>query len=71
MNNHISTSKNLLVSLTILILSSLLNPGCGGTTSPPITVNKTIYRALCVGVGDLSTSLIVMEISTFPAHSMM
>ena len=52
MNKHISTNKNLLVLLTILILSSLLNPGCGGTTSPPITVNKTIYRALCVGVGD-------------------
>jgi len=32
--------------------SLLLLSGCGGTTSPPITINETIYRALCVGVGD-------------------
>ncbi|MCK5031341.1 MAG: caspase family protein, partial [Thermoplasmatales archaeon] len=36
----------------ILISSLLLHSGCGGTTSPPITVNETIYHAYCVGVGD-------------------
>jgi hypothetical protein len=36
----------------ILISSLLLSFGCGGTTSPPITVNETVYRACCVGVGD-------------------
>ncbi|MCK4309593.1 MAG: caspase family protein [Candidatus Atribacteria bacterium] len=36
----------------ILISSLLLSFGCGGTTSPPITTNETVYRAFCVGVGD-------------------
>ena len=45
-------NKKFLVPLIILISSLLLNSGCGGTTSPPITVNETIYRAYCVGVGD-------------------
>ena len=52
MYNHRFSSKNYLISLMILISSLLLHSGCGGTTSPPITVNETIYRALCVGVGD-------------------
>jgi len=52
MYNHRFLSKNYLIPLMILISSLLLHSGCGGTTSPPITVNETIYRALCVGVGD-------------------
>lgn len=52
MYNHKFLSKNYLIPLTILISSILLLSGCGGTTSPPITINETIYRALCVGVGD-------------------
>ena len=52
MYNHRLLSKNSLILLMILILSSLLHSGCGGTTSPPITVNETVYRALCIGVGD-------------------
>jgi hypothetical protein len=36
----------------ILMSSLLLSFGCGGTTSPPITINETVYRAFCVGVGD-------------------
>ncbi|MBA7525699.1 hypothetical protein ES705_17852 [subsurface metagenome] len=52
MHNHRFLSKNYLIPLMILISSLLLHPGCGGTTSPPITVNETIYRAYCVGVGD-------------------
>ena len=45
-------NKKFLILLTILILSSLLHSGCGGTTSPPITTNETVYRAYCVGVGN-------------------
>lgn len=52
MHNHILLSKKFLILLTAIILSSLLNSGCGGTTSPPITNNETVYRAFCVGVGD-------------------
>ena len=52
MHNHILLSKKFLILLTAIILSSLLNSGCGGTTSPPITTNETVYRAFCVGVGD-------------------
>jgi hypothetical protein len=52
MHNQRLLNKNFLVLLAILILSSLLTSGCGGTTSPPFTVNETIYRAYCVGVGD-------------------
>lgn len=52
MHNHILLSKKFLIILTAIILSSLLNSGCGGTTSPPITINETVYRAYCVGVGD-------------------
>jgi len=52
MHNHRFLSKNYLIPLMILISSLLLHSGCGGTTSPPITVNETIYRAYCVGVGD-------------------
>jgi len=52
MNKHISPNNNFLALLMIMISSLLLQSGCGGTTSPPITVNETIYRAYCVGVGD-------------------
>jgi len=52
MHNHILLSKKFLILLTAIILGSLLNSGCGGTTSPPITTNETVYRAFCVGVGD-------------------
>lgn len=52
MNKHISPNNNFLALLMILISSLLLHSGCGGTTFPPITVNETIYRAYCVGVGD-------------------
>ncbi len=52
MHNQRLPNKNFLFLLIILILRSLSNSGCGGTTSPPITVNETIYRAYCVGVGD-------------------
>jgi hypothetical protein len=45
-------NKKFLVLLVILISSLLLYFGCGGTTSPPITTNETVYRAFCVGVGD-------------------
>jgi hypothetical protein len=45
-------NKNFLLLLIILILSSLLNSGCGETIFPPVNVNETIYRAYCVGVGD-------------------
>jgi len=51
MYNHRFLSNNYLVPLVILISSLLLYPGCGGIIPPPI-VNKTIYRAYCVGVGD-------------------
>jgi len=52
MHNHRFLSKNYLIPLMILISSSLLSFGCGGTTSPPIATNQTVYRAYCVGVGD-------------------
>jgi len=53
MYNHISLkNKKFLILLMILISSSFLTSGCGGTTSPPIPINQTIYRAYCVGVGD-------------------
>ena len=52
MHNHRFLSKNYLIPLMILISSLLLSFGCGGTTSPPITINETVYRAFCVGVGD-------------------
>ena len=52
MHNHRFLSKNYLIPLMILISSLLLSFGCGGTTSPPITTNETVYRAYCVGVGD-------------------
>lgn len=52
MHNHRFLSKNYLIPLMILISSLLLSFGCGGTTSPPITTNETVYRAFCVGVGD-------------------
>lgn len=52
MHNHRFLSKNYLILLMILISSLLLSFGCGGTTSPPITINETVYRAYCVGVGD-------------------
>jgi hypothetical protein len=52
MYNHILLSKKLLILLMILTLNLLLNSGCGGITSPPITINETVYRAFCVGVGD-------------------
>ena len=45
-------NKKFLALLVILISSLQLYSGCGGTTSPPITVNETIYRAYCVGVGN-------------------
>ena len=44
-------NKKLLILLMILLLSLLLLSGCGGIIPPPI-VNETVYRALCVGVGD-------------------
>lgn len=52
MQNHRFLSKNYLIPLMILMSSLLLSFGCGGTTSPPITINETVYRAFCVGVGD-------------------
>lgn len=52
MHNRELLSKNFLVLLMILMSSLLLSFGCGGTTSPPITINETVYRAFCVGVGD-------------------
>lgn len=52
MYNHRFLSKNYLIPLMILISSILLLSGCGGITSPPITINETVYRAYCVGVGD-------------------
>jgi hypothetical protein len=52
MYNQRLPNKNFLVLLMILISSLLLHSGCGGTTSPPTTVNETIYRAYCVGVGN-------------------
>jgi hypothetical protein len=52
MHNHRFLSKNYLIPLMILISSLLLSFGCGGTTSPPITINETVYRAFCVGVGE-------------------
>lgn len=52
MHNHRFLSKNYLIPLMILISGLLLSFGCGGTTSPPITINETVYRAYCVGVGD-------------------
>lgn len=52
MYNHRFLRKNYLILLMILISSLLLSFGCGGTTSPPITTNETVYRAFCVGVGD-------------------
>ena len=52
MYNYRFLSKYYLIPLMILISSLLLHSGCGGTTSPSITVNETIYRAYCVGVGD-------------------
>lgn len=52
MHNHRFLSKNYLIPLMILMSSLLLSFGCGGTTSPPITINETVYRAFCVGVGD-------------------
>jgi hypothetical protein len=51
MHNNKSLNKNFLILVTAIILSSLLNSGCGGITSPPIT-NEIVYRALLVGVGD-------------------
>jgi len=44
-------NKKFLVLLVILISSLLLYSGCGGIIPPPI-VNETVYRALCIGVGD-------------------
>lgn len=52
MHNRELLSKNFLVLLMILMSSLLFSFGCGGTTSPPITINETVYRAYCVGVGD-------------------
>ncbi len=52
MHNHRFLCKNYLIPLMILMSSLLLSFGCGGTTSPPITINQTVYRAYCVGVGD-------------------
>ena len=52
MHNHRFLCKNYLIPLMILMSSLLLSFGCGGTTSPPITINETVYRAFCVGVGD-------------------
>lgn len=52
MHNHRFLSKNYLIPLMILMSSLLLSFGCGGTTSPPITINETVYRAYCVGIGD-------------------
>ncbi len=52
MHNQRLPNKNFLLLLIILILSSLLNSGCGETIFPPVNVNETIYRAYCVGVGD-------------------
>lgn len=52
MYNQRLPNKNFLLLLIILILSSLLHSGCGGTIFPPVNVNETIYRAYCVGVGD-------------------
>ena len=52
MYTHRFLSKNYLIPLMILISSLLLSFGCGGTTSPPITINETVYRAYYVGVGD-------------------
>ena len=52
MYNYRFLSKYYLIPLMILISSLLLHYGCGGTTSPPTTVNETIYRAYCVGVGN-------------------
>jgi len=55
MHNNKSLNKNFLILLTAIILSSLLNSGCGGNggnTTPPINTNETAYRAFCVGVGD-------------------
>ena len=45
-------NKKFLALLVILISSLLLHSGCGGITSPPFTINQTVYRAYCVGVGD-------------------
>lgn len=52
MYGYILLNRKFLILLTILILSSLLNSGCGGITSPPTAINQIVYRAYCVGVGD-------------------
>jgi hypothetical protein len=52
MHNYRFLCKNYLIPLMILMSSLLLSFGCGGTTSPPITINETVYRAFCVGIGD-------------------
>ena len=52
MHNHRLHRKKILILLIVLIGTLSLFSGCGGTTSPPITINQTVYRACCVGVGD-------------------
>ena len=52
MHNYRLHRKKFLILLIVLIGTVSLLSGCGGTTSPPITTNETIYRAYCVGVGD-------------------
>ena len=65
MHNNKSLNKNFLILLTAIILSSLLNSGCGGNTSPPIT-NEIVYRALLVGVGDYINNDVVDDLSASP-----
>ncbi|HZK11237.1 MAG TPA: caspase family protein [Atribacterota bacterium] len=51
MHCRILTRKKFLILLIVLIGALSLLSGCGGIIPPPI-VNETVYRALCVGVGD-------------------
>jgi len=51
MHCRILTRKKFLILLIVLIGALSLLSGCGGIIPPPI-VNETVYRALCIGVGD-------------------
>jgi len=51
MPNHRLHRNKFLILLIVLIGALSLLSGCGGIIPPPI-VNETVYRALCIGVGD-------------------
>ena len=51
MHCRILTRKKFLILLIVLIGALSFLSGCGGIIPPPI-VNETVYRALCIGVGD-------------------